>query len=215
MEKLRIYLKLILLLSPLAQCNQIDVMKIANVTFPSSGCCKVHHWAATASAPQDKDIPAFTVCYRMLIDSYNDELFHPFAAENSVKGAPWYVLDRMCWKCGRGSEGYQAGILAIGRNIPGGGVGKKAFPNAHQYNMARDIAISKWTHTCYSYSSVSQNVHKYQDGLKVFNFTYTDEKENPLSPTAFAHIRIGSNMRGLVTDLQIFNRFFQEDEMVT
>ena len=68
-------LRLVLLLIPLVKCNQIDVMKISNVPFPASGCCEVHHWAATASSPQDKDIPASTVCYRMLIDSYNDELF--------------------------------------------------------------------------------------------------------------------------------------------
>ena len=54
----------------------------------------------------------------------------------------------------------------------------------------------------------------YQDGLKVFNFTYPDEKENPLPSTAFDQMRIVSNMRGFFTDLQIFSRFFKTDDMV-
>ena len=121
----------------------------------------------------------------------------------------------MCWKCGRGSEGYQSGVLVITRNIPGGGLVKKELPIYHQYNMARDIAISKWTHICYSYSTTTKKLQMYQDGIKVFNFTYKDEKEDPLPSTTFEHLRIGANMRGLFTDVQVYNRYFMEEEMIT
>ena len=53
-----------------------------------------------------------------------------------------------------------------------------------------------------------------QDGLKVFNFTYGDEKEDPLPNTSFDIIRIGSNMRGLFTDLQIFDTYFEEPDLI-
>ena len=196
------------------QCNQIDVLKISDVPFPNSGCCSINHFAAAASAPMESDIPEFTVCYRMLIDSYNDELFIPFGAVDG-NGKIWYILDRMCWKCGRGSEGYQGGLLYLTRNIPGGGLVNKGLPIYHQYNMARDIAISKWTHICFSYSTINHNVHLYQDGIKVFNFTYGDEKEDPLSSSFFEHIRIGANMRGLLTDVQVYNKYFNEDKIIS
>ena len=61
--------------------NQIDVLKISDVPFPTSGCCSIQHYAAAASAPMDTDIPEFSVCYRMLIDSYNDELLSSFGAD--------------------------------------------------------------------------------------------------------------------------------------
>ena len=167
------------------QGNQIDVLKISDVPFPtaySSSSTKLH--AAEASGQIDTDISEFSVCYRMLIDYYNDELFMPFGANMHVSGPTWYVLDRMCWKCGRGSEGYQGGLLIITRNIRGDGLGTRIFksklPIYHSYNMARDIAISKWTHICYSYSSITQKLQMYQDGIKVFNFTFGDGKEDPL-----------------------------------
>ena len=120
-----------------------------------------------------------------------------------------------CWKCGRGSEGYQGGLLGFPtKTFLGVGVDWR-FPLGHQYNLARDIAISKWTHICDSYSTETHLVHMYQDRLKVFNFTYGEEKEDPLPPTTFDLMRIAANMRGLFTDLQIYNRFFKEDDMVT
>ena len=134
-------------LSTLVDCNKIDVLKIKNVPFPTAGCCRPHHYAAVASSHHmDTDIPAFTVCYRMLIDSYNDDLFSPVGVDINGVGGLWYLIDRMCWKCGTGSDGYQSGLLGIKRLSNGG------FPHSHQYNLARDIDISKWTHICYSYS---------------------------------------------------------------
>lgn len=187
-------------------------MKIANVPFPLVSCCTAKYFAAQANATHGTNIPEYTVCYRMLIDSYNEGLFTPFSA---FDGKKWNILDRQCWKCGRGSEGYQGGLIVIGRNIPGGGLASRELPNYHQYNLARDIAISKWTHICYAYSTVTQNFHMYQDGLKVYSFTYGDEEENSLTSKAFNMIRIGANMRGLMTDIQVYNEFYNIDDMVT
>ena len=53
----------------------------------------------------------------------------------------------------------------------------------------------------------------YQDGIKVFSFNYTDIKEDPLPSSAFERIRIGVNMRGLYTDLQIFSHFMGEKQL--
>ena len=92
-------LKLIFLASvlrSLVQSDKIDVMKVANVPFPNAGCCKPHHWSASASATLERDIPAFTVCYRMLIDSYNEGFFYPFGADSNGEGLIFHVLDRMC-----------------------------------------------------------------------------------------------------------------------
>ena len=104
---------IILTLALFVQCNQIDVLKISDVPFPNSGCCSINHFAAAASAPMESDIPEFTVCYRMLIDSYNDELFAPFAADMEGDGKRWNILDQLCWKCGRGSEGYQGDLMYL------------------------------------------------------------------------------------------------------
>ena len=194
------FLATTLLATSLAQSNQLDIMKITNVQFPNSGS-----YAALANATLDTDIPAFTLCYRMLIDSYNDGLFSPFYAFPALS-------DRKCWKCGIGSEGFMGGNLYFVRNIPGGGLANQQFPRYHRYNMARDIPISTWTHICFSYSSITQKLLSYQDGLKVFNFTFGDEKEDPLPPDTFSDIRIAANMRGLMGDLQIYSNFFNEDD---
>ena len=45
----------------------------------------------------------------------------------------------------------------------------------------------------------------YQDGLQVFTFNFTDEKESPLPSTAFDLIQLGWNMRGLITDIQVYD----------
>ena len=76
------FLLLIALILPVyVQGNQIDVLKISDVPFPttySSNSTKYH--AAEASSTMDTDIPEFTVCYRMLIDSYNERDFSAFGA---------------------------------------------------------------------------------------------------------------------------------------
>ena len=45
----------------------------------------------------------------------------------------------------------------------------------------------------------------YQDGLMMFTFNYTDVTENPIPSSAFEQIHLGFNMRGRITDLQIFS----------
>ena len=53
----------------------------------------------------------------------------------------------------------------------------------------------------------------YQDGLKLFTFNYTDAIEDPLPATTFERIILCSNMRGLLTDLQIFGQFMDQTDL--
>ena len=48
-------------------CQQFDVLKVSDVEFP-----RYFKYAASTSAPYNKNITEFTVCYRILIESYND-----------------------------------------------------------------------------------------------------------------------------------------------
>ena len=56
--------------------QQFDVLKISNVPFPKSV-----DPAASLSAPFTKNITEFTFCYRLLIDSYNEEGFRIIEAK--------------------------------------------------------------------------------------------------------------------------------------
>ena len=62
-----IYLIILTALSS-ALCQQFDVLKVSNVQFP-----KYYKYAATASAPYNKDITEFTVCYRFQVEFFNDD----------------------------------------------------------------------------------------------------------------------------------------------
>ena len=67
---------------------------------------------------------------------------------------------------------------------------------------------------CSSYSSTLHKIHQYQDGLKVFSYTYIDEVEDPMPSDTFKNLLIGKNMRGLLTDLNIYSSFFDDDAMI-
>ena len=100
-----------------------------------------------------------------------------------------------------------------GRNIEGGGLGGIGLPTYHGYVLPKIINIAKWTHVCYGYSSILHQVHMVQDGLEIFSFNYTDTEEGPLPSTMFTDLRIGKNFRGLITDLQVYDKFFGKLEM--
>ena len=55
----------------------------------------------------------------------------------------------------------------------------------------------------------------YHDGLKVFRYLHKDIQDNPLPANLFEDLKIGLNLRGLITDLNIFSKYFSEEEMVT
>ena len=115
--------------------GQIDVLKISNVDFPRST-----QWPATFDATYHKEISEFTICIRFLIDSYNDNLFEMVRAYNTDQ---LYFLDRIGWETGMERGGYQAGVMIVQRNIPGGGVGGLQYPWYHHYNIPKNIATSK------------------------------------------------------------------------
>ena len=54
-----------------------------------------------------------------------------------------------------------------------------------------------------------------QDGLKVFGFNFPDKREDPLSSDHFKYLHFGFNFRGMITDVQIFDRYFDEKEQIS
>ena len=54
----------------------------------------------------------------------------------------------------------------------------------------------------------------FQDGLKGYGFNFTDKKEKPLPNNAFENVQIGRNMRGFITDVNIYASFFDENDMI-
>ena len=122
--------------------THFDVLKISNVTFPRSGW---KEFPAKINATFHKEIAEYAVCQRFLIDSFNDELFYTIGASTNDFFTNWYVLDRMGLDY-PGADGYPGGLWRGSRNIPGGGLGNRAFPAYHSYIAARTIQISKETY---------------------------------------------------------------------
>ena len=211
-------LVIVLVVTASVQCQMIDVLKIDNVPFP-----QVHFgiYSATTSAPYHTNISEYTVCYRYLLDSYNDAMGVILAALEDADCFPicgrFSVQDRLSWKDSplAGADGYQGGALIIGRNIPGGGIGGLQCPGHNSYVFAKDIQTSKWNHICYAYSPILHRHHMYQDGLKVFGFTFPDETEDLLGKNHFRNIYLMNNIRGLFADLQIFASYFDEEAMIS
>ena len=190
----------------------MPVLTIKNVPFPESFVP-----AANLNVTHTKEIAEFTFCYRFLITSYNEQWNRLILARQPHKYC--YYEESFGFNTGFEFEGYQPIHHLVDRNVTGGGVGKGrgrgAHPMYHHTLLARNIQTGKWVHTCNAYSSSLQKMHLYIDGLKAFSYQYTDEEDNPLPSTLFANTDIGQNMRGLVTDMNIYSRFFTETEMVT
>ena len=135
--------------------EQFKVLRMADIPFPSSS-----EDAAAFNGSYNTDIPEFTVCYRFLIESYNDGWIWILGSENK-ETSHWFFQDRIGWDLGQETEGFQSGATHVYRNIPGGGLGNERYPVLHYYSLARNIDISKWYHMCTSYSSILQKVHMY------------------------------------------------------
>ena len=58
-------------------------------------------------------------------------------------------------------------------------------------------------------------VLSYQDGLKIFGFNFPDEGEDPLSSDFFKYLQFGYNFRGMITDVQIFNKYLNDAEQIS
>ena len=121
------------------EAEKMDVLKISDVPFPSSPWKQS---AATINASYHQDIAEFTLCYRFSIESFNNGLFFVFAAPKDKDFGSFYILHRMGFDW-PGADGYQGGLNFIGREIPGGGLGSRAFPVYQSYVLARNIDISK------------------------------------------------------------------------
>ena len=144
-----------------------DVLRLSNVPFPSSSVEPVHF-----NALYDKNITEYTICYRFQIESYNDGLTFFVGVSRRGSESKWLVLDRIGWDWGSEMDGYHSGVLIIGRNVQGGGLGPDNYPMYHNYMVARNVDPGKWQSICYSYSTSLQIIHMYQNGEKVFSYHF-------------------------------------------
>ena len=120
------------------QCqDHFDVLKI-EAPFPDSS-----ESAASADADFDKNIPEFSVCYRMMVESYNDGCIGIIYANLTGKkfdpGDDRSYLNRLCKDIGWTMDGFQEAFVHLMRNIPGGGLGKQTFPIWHHLNLPENV----------------------------------------------------------------------------
>ena len=179
---------------------------------------------ATSSAPYHKNITEFTLCYRLQVESFNNGEINVVLANKEevftgIGTAPAFYNVMGPEGNGKEKEGYQGGQILVDRNLPPrpttqGGLVPRPFPSAQLFVLARNIEPSKWYHFCHSYSSILMRVFTYQDGLKVLGFNFPDERENPLPSDFFKYLHFGYNFRGMFTDVQIFDRYFTEEEQL-
>ena len=193
---------------------EFDVLRISEVPFPLSPWEWGVQGIASINASYSKSINEYTICYRFFVESYNDGELNTIRAYTGEDLGKDYVIDRFgAYGSGLESEGLQGGWLGISRNVTGGGLGGKNMPWYHIYTLPKDIDISKWYQLCYSYSNSLNQLHLYLDGLKAFSYKYEDDSQ-PLPHNAFENIRMGHNMRGSLTDLQIYNKYLDEDSLI-
>ena len=195
----------------LTQEEQLDVLNISNVPFRSSSL-----FGATINATQNQEISEFTVCHRFQFYSYNDHWTSIFEAKKAgtINWDEKGYYETLGFKTGFEVAGYQSTSFTLYRNIPGGGLANRAFPVYHHVLLPREIQTQKWYSSCCSYSSKLQRIHMYHDGLKVFSYQYKDEQEKPLRSNFFENIQIAKNMRGFYTDLNIYSKFFEKDDLI-
>ena len=208
---------IILLFSRACQCEQqFNVLKISNVPFPYS-----KHPAAVVNASYTQDIPEFTLCFRILIESYNNIDFQPTIAwkpgikdySGSYESGDTYFAELGILTEEFKVDGLQGSLNYLLRDIPDGGIGNRSWPVWHFEVLPRFMETGEWFHFCVAYSSIEHIMHKYQDGYKVFSYHFTDKVVRPFPPTMFDNLSLGRNFRGLMTDLNIYSSFFTEEEM--
>ena len=95
-----------------AKCQeQMDVMKVTNVTFPYSGI-----YPALLNASYPKEIAEFTICFRFYIESYNDGwiyLLHSKTPDLSDH----YFYDAIGLNKGLDREGFHGARSYFRRNV--------------------------------------------------------------------------------------------------
>ena len=196
----------------LVYSEQIDVLKISNVPFPST--VGLDNGVAFINATYKEPIYDYTICFRFLVEFYNDGIFVPFAAYRDSSLGRVHVLDHFGGMgTGYESEGLQGGLFLNVRNVSKGGLGGINLPWYHNYVFPKDLDISKWYHTCVSYSNSLNHIHYYTDGMKTFSFHYQDES-GPWPANAFEYTSLGQNFRGLFADFQVHSKYFDKEEMI-
>ena len=188
-----------------------DVLKM-NPPFPTSNDPN-NDYAALLNATYSEDLKEMTSCFRFSLESYNDGWFQAVVARGTG-GFPDFQ-EATGLNNGFEFDGFQGWWMFLRRNIPGGGLGKIASPAYFNHNPRLTIEISKWYHVCTSYSSTLHLIHKYINGLKVFTYEYEDEQEDPLKRTIFESVVLGINMRGLMTDFNLYSSYFSPEEMIS
>ena len=192
--------------------RQFQAIKIANVPFPRS-----YFFAASYTAASfNKKFEDFTVCYRFLVGSFNG--WHYFRILGATGNKQ--VLDMTDLICcydisfggpapgmGWGTEGYEGGYAGLGNTSD-----VRQVPTIHHFNGAMNIDIGTWQHICNAYSYSLDMFHMYQNGLKVFSFNYTGDVKYNLDGM-FENLIFGQNIRGLITDVNIFSDFFDEEKI--
>ena len=212
--KFKAFLVVNLLVATALAEENFDVLSIENVPFPSSD-----HIPATINSPSfSKEIPEFTVCFRFLITFYNDAWLNLIRALYKRDMLPWnhrYFGEFLDFNNGFEYQGYQFLLTYLYRNIPDGGVGGKRHPQFMGGYLPQKVTTGKWFHSCTAYSSIQHKNHGYYNGMKVYSFNYSDPLEGPMPADTFHYMVLGVNMRGFITDLQIYDTFFNEQEMAT
>ena len=207
-----------LLFSRACQCEQqLDVLKISNVPFPYSEVP-----AGLINAGYTQDIAEFTLCYRVMVESYNDAHVSLIVAwKPSIEDYSGdfqeasYFAEVTEYLSGFDIDGLQSSTNFLFRDIPDGGIGNRSMPVWHHEVLPRFIEPGQWIHFCIAYSSLEHILYRYQDGHKVFSYQYTDKVVTPFPSTLFDNLSFGTNLRGLITDINIYSSFFTEKDMKT
>ena len=205
-------LLLVIVLLPSAHCSdQWEVLRISNVSFPKSS-----PYAAKLNGTFHTGLTEFTVCFRFLIESYNEGSAVPISASGDgySGGRIKYFyndFEDLSNGLGWGTRGFQGGVHTLLMGVPEGGMINKRLPIYHHFNIANNIETSTWSHLCTSYSSKLNRLHLFQDGLKVYSFQYKEPQGIPMPANTFGNTELGRNLRGLITDVNIYSTFFDED----
>ena len=131
------------------QCqDHFDVLKI-EAPFPDSS-----ESTASADADFDKNIPEFSVCYRIMVESYNNGCITIIYANLTGKILETWdernYVNRICKDIGWTQDGFQESFVYLMRNIPGGGLDKQALPFWQHLNLPENVQLSEIWGTRYS-----------------------------------------------------------------
>ena len=149
-RKLVMYAGALLTIALYCECQEVDVLKITNLTFPRSDFWKP---AGQTRIAYHSSVSEYTICYRHLIESFNDGLYCP------IMLGTWAYAQRIFPPGEGGANGYTGTIINTSRYEIGGGIGNNSMPRGHWPFLPMDIDISKWYHICISYSSILHHVH--------------------------------------------------------